>query len=71
MGMYETGSPGFPPELARALGGVAAPAEAPVDDEDPWDLVRQAVMAAVEADGNVTRSEMVTILARPGHGSPR
>lgn len=47
--------------MAALGGGAAPPPEAPVADEDPWDLVKEAVMAAVQADGNVSRQEMVVV----------
>lgn len=41
------------------MGGQPAPE--PQDDEDPWDMVMEAVRAAVQADGKVDPQEMVTV----------
>jgi hypothetical protein len=37
------------------MGGQPAPE--PADDEDPWQMVMEAVRAAVQADGQVTAQE--------------
>ncbi len=41
-----------------SMGGQPAPEP---DDEDPWDMVMEAVRAAVQADGKVDPQEMVTV----------